>query len=101
MKSTVALPVLPIGTRVWIAWISKDCHHQDLGFVAANWPCGVCFYEADESQTASLEQIEEAGSRCSRPGVYRVRTDRGRDVMVSPIDARVLCVSVADGGEAS
>jgi phosphatidylserine decarboxylase len=61
----------------------------------------VCFYEADQSQTASVEQIEEAGSRCSRPGAYRVRTDRGRDVMVSPIDARILCVPVADQEAAS
>jgi len=96
MKSAVAMPVLPIGARVWITWITKGRHHHDLGFVVANWPCGVCFYEADQSQTASVEQIEEAGSRCSRPGAYRVRTDRGRDVMTTPYDARVLCVPVAD-----
>ncbi|WP_409469111.1 hypothetical protein [Streptomyces sp. HC307] len=101
MKSAVAMPVLPIGTRVWITWIGKDRHHRDFGVVAANWPCGVCFHEADQSQTASVEQIEEAGSRCSRPGMYRVRTDRGRDVLVTPHDARVLCIPVADRGEAS
>jgi hypothetical protein len=90
------MPVLPIGTRVWIAWISKGRHYRDLGFVAANWPCGVCFHEADQSSTASVEQIEEAGSRCSRPGAYRVRTDRSRDVMVTPFDARVVSIPVAD-----
>jgi phosphatidylserine decarboxylase len=96
MKSTTAMPVLPVGTRVWIAWIGKTDHHRAVGSVAANWPCGVCFYEADQSQTASVEQIEEAGSRCSRPGAYRVRTDRGRDVMVTPHDARILCVPVEE-----
>jgi phosphatidylserine decarboxylase len=101
MKSAVTLPVLPIGTRVWIAWISKGLPRRDLGFVAANWPCGVCFYEVDQSQTASVEQIEEAGSRCSRPGMYRVRTDHGRDVLVTPHDARILCVPVVDEEAAS
>lgn len=101
MKSTVALPVLPVDTRVWITWIGKARHQSDLGFVAANWPCGVCFYEADQSQTASVEQIEEAGSRCSRPGMYRVRTDGDEDVLVSPHDARVLCVPVVDEEAAS
>ncbi|MFD9564421.1 hypothetical protein [Streptomyces sp. NPDC059994] len=96
MKSAVAMPVLPVGTRVWITWPSRGRHRQDLGFVVANWPCGVCFYETDQSGTASVEQIEEAGARCERPGAYRVRTDRGHDVMVAPIDARVLSVSVAD-----
>lgn len=96
MKSTTAMPVLPTGTRVWIAWLSKGSPQRDHGFVAANWPCGVCFIEADESQTASVEQIEEAGGRCSRPGAYRVRTDRGRDVMVTPHDARILCIPVQE-----
>lgn len=94
MRSTTAMPVLPAGTRVWITWISKGRQQRDLGSVAANWPCGVCFYEADQSKTASVEQIEEAGSRCDRPGAYRVRTDDGRDVMVTPFDARVLCIPV-------
>jgi len=95
------MPVLPVGARVWITWLSKGRQRRDLGFVAANWPCGVCFYEVDQSQTASVEQIEEAGKRCSRPGAYRVRTDRGRDVFVAPHDARVLCVPVADIAEAA
>jgi hypothetical protein len=101
VKSTVAMPVLPVGARVWLAWIGKAGHHRDFGFVAANWPCGVCFYEAAQSQTASVEQIEEAGGRCDRPGMYRVRTDRGEDVLVAPLDARVLCVPVADEGAGS
>lgn len=100
MKSAVSMPVLPVGTRVWIAWIGKGSSRNDLGLVAANWPCGGCFYEADQSQTASAEQIEEAGSRCSRPGAYRVHTDCGQDVMVTPYDARVLCVPVVDEGAA-
>jgi phosphatidylserine decarboxylase len=101
VKSSVVLPVLPVGTRVWITWIGKFRHRVDTGIVAANWPCGVCFYEADQSQTASAEQIEEAGSRCSRPGMYRVRTDGGEDVLVAPHDARVLCVPVVDEEAAS
>lgn len=96
MKSTAAMPVLPVGVRVWIVWISKGRQQRDHGLVAANWPCGVCFYEADQSQTSSVEQIEEAGIRCSRPGAYRVRTDRGHDVMVTPLDARVLCIPVEE-----
>lgn len=95
------MPVLPVGTRVWITWISKGRQRRDLGFVAANWPCGVCFYEADQSGTASVEQIEEAGSRCSRPGMCRVRTDRGQDVLVAPHDPQVLCIAVADEEAAS
>ncbi|MFF4791897.1 hypothetical protein ACFY2M_19510 [Streptomyces sp. NPDC001276] len=101
MKSPVAMPVLPIGTRVWITWISKGRRRRDLGFVVANWPCGVCFDEADQSRTASAEQLEEAGSRCSRPGAYRVRTDRGQDVMATPHDARIMCIPVVDEGAAS
>jgi hypothetical protein len=101
MMSAVAHPVLPIGTRVWITWVSKGRNRRDLGFVVSNWPCGPCFYEADESFTASVEVIEEAGRRCNRPGAYRVRTDRGHDVMVTPWDARILSVPVADRGEVS
>jgi hypothetical protein len=100
VKSTTAMPVLPVGTRIWIAWTSKGAHHRAFGSVAANWPCGVCFYEADQSQTASVEQLEEAGSRCSRPGMYRVRTDDGRDVMVTPYDARILCIPVEEASGA-
>lgn len=99
MKSATAMPVLPTGTRVWIAWISKGRQQLGLGFVAANWPCGVCFYEADQSHTASVEQLEEAGSRCRRPGAYRVRTDCGCDVMVTPYDARILCVPIEGARE--
>lgn len=96
-QSTVPLPLMPIGTSVWIAWRSKGAGKSDTGVVAAYWACGVCDFDFKEKfgVEAEIDDLEALGLSCDDVWIYRVRTDSGSNVMVHLLDPRILVVPVS------
>lgn len=98
-QSTVPMPVMPIGTSVWIAWRSKGELKSDTGAIAAYWACGVCHFDFEEANgvKSEIDDLERLGLSCDNIWIYRVHTDRGSDVMVHLLDPKVLVVPVSAG----